>query len=457
MPGQVLALVGPRDCGKSLLQSLITLMLGGHGREADPSLWLLKGNSFNSDMWSGEHLLLGDEELAENLRDRHALRERLRKLVTARIYPLSTKYRNEKSFRPIWRITLSGNDDSKAIAILPSPTDNFKDKIIYLKCYQPLEPYHDGTEEAGQEFWENLVAAVPAFLHQIETTPTPERYRASRFYVKDFQHPAVVELIANAQPVARLGELIDRWLENVGQAVEGSASEILEQLRSWYKEHQEANLTGYSKDAAHFGRQLSELSELPIWAGRIAKVGDRRVGPNKSHKTIWRISHIGGLLPLLQRRLAFLAGTHCANSTRPLGHTVDEKCPPPEEKEPADLSTEDDPVIAMALEIFREEIHGDTRSNPMLPTGKNKGRDAVQLAEQLLKLHLAGAIKSDEDAQFCGVLIRQLGGTSVDTTAGPYRPTKEQLVRIPCGLTQAERKKFLQDDLAEAIGREFLR
>ena len=52
-PGHVLALVGPADCGKTLLQSqIITPALGG--RSADPALFLTGGTHFCADLWGAE-------------------------------------------------------------------------------------------------------------------------------------------------------------------------------------------------------------------------------------------------------------------------------------------------------------------------------------------------------------------------------------------------------------------
>src|SRR4029077_2928551 len=161
------------DCGKSLLQSLITIMLGG--RQVDPSGFLVRGSDFNGEVWTGEHLRLGDEELAEDNRDRHGLQDRLKKAVVADLYPLHAKYRDAKNFRPIWRLTISGKDDGNALPVLPPPTGSFADKIIYLKCYSPEKPYHDGTEQAGKEFWHRLVGAIPAFLRDLENTPIPDQ------------------------------------------------------------------------------------------------------------------------------------------------------------------------------------------------------------------------------------------------------------------------------------------
>ena len=287
LPGQVLGLIGPIDCGKSLLQSIITHCLGG--READASLWLVRGNDFNSNLWGAEHLRLGDEELSEDHRRRHGLRDRLKKITTADVYPLHPKYCDEKSFRPIWRASLSANDDSDSISVLPMPMDSFADKIIYLKCYKPLEPYHDGSAKASKAYWQKLVKSIPAFLHKIENTQLPDEYRDSRFFVKEFHHPDVVSLIAGSSPVAPLGELIIRFLLQRGGKIEGSVAEIFEELKEWNKEKR--GLADYSSSAAHFGHQLYSLSELPSWKNSMIR-STRRVGGREKNQmeVVWSIS-----------------------------------------------------------------------------------------------------------------------------------------------------------------------
>jgi hypothetical protein len=191
LPGQLLALIGPAGCGKSLGQSFVTFSLGG--RQVDPSGYLVKGSAFNSEMWGAEHLRLGDEELIEDGRGGiHKLRERLKKVVVADEYPFHAKYVNGRSARPIWRTTLSANDDSESIGVLPPPSASFSDKVSYLRCYAPAEPYHDGSDEARREYWRRMMKALPAFLYIVDNFEVPEKMRSSRFYVGEFHHPEVI-------------------------------------------------------------------------------------------------------------------------------------------------------------------------------------------------------------------------------------------------------------------------
>jgi hypothetical protein len=111
------------------------------------------------------------------------------------------------------------------------PTDSLADKIIYLRCYKPLNPYHDGSAKASKAFWQRLVESIPAFLYKIENNEFPAEYRESRFFIKEFHHTYVVSLIAGNSPVAPLGELIMRFLSERGGEIEGSVAEIFEELK----------------------------------------------------------------------------------------------------------------------------------------------------------------------------------------------------------------------------------
>ena len=178
-----------------------------------------------------------------------------------------------------WRITISGNDDSESIAVLPPPTDSFFDKVIYLRCHAPLEPYHDGSAEGRNTFWKRLMGALPAFLWEVDNLELPEEMRDSRFFVKAFHHPRIVELIEDASPVAPLGELLVSVIEKRGgKPLEGSAVELYRELGSV--------LSGISNNAAHFAHQLERLGKLAGWKDCVSR-SEIRIGPNKQKQTIW--------------------------------------------------------------------------------------------------------------------------------------------------------------------------
>jgi len=288
LPGQALALVGPTNCGKSLAQSLITLMAGGRGQDA--SLFLLGLSDFNKELWAAEHLFLDDDKLGEDGRESHAVRDRLKKLTVANQFNMHAKGRDAVGFRPIWRVTISANLDDESINVLPPVDETFGGKISYLMCHEPPNPLSDGSDEGRAAFWKKLVEAMPSFLAAVDSCDIPESRRDSRFYVKEFHHPEVLAAINGAAPEAPLGELIDRWIGDNGNTtpLEARSSEILEKLNAWSTP---SHVRLFTKSARHFGHQLSRLSRLPQWTGRIEKV-TRRVGGRIKNEPVnfWRIT-----------------------------------------------------------------------------------------------------------------------------------------------------------------------
>ena len=76
---QALAMAGPPQSGKSLLQRLLTHLLGG--RECKPFLFLAGKTPFNAELFEAEHLTLEDEHMSRKLHDRLALGAAIKAIV----------------------------------------------------------------------------------------------------------------------------------------------------------------------------------------------------------------------------------------------------------------------------------------------------------------------------------------------------------------------------------------
>lgn len=280
-PGQVLGLVGPKDCGKSFVQfAIITPALGG--RVVDPTLWFTGKSSFNSELWGAEHLGFGDKSLGENGRERAHLRDELKRVVASTEYPCHGKFTNAFTLRHIWRITLSANDDSESAESLPPLDASFADKIIYLKCYPPETPFFDLDAPTGREdFGRTIAAELPAFLYEIDNAEIPVSLRKARFGVREFHHPHIVDLIENATALAPLSEVVEAWIDRWEPHIDNNArtsrelfSEIGDELR------------GVTSSPAVLGKQLARLAETATWRGRLTR-NERRIG-DRQKQTVWQ-------------------------------------------------------------------------------------------------------------------------------------------------------------------------
>jgi hypothetical protein len=280
MKSQIVVLAGPVDCGKSFFQHLITMMLGN--RVADPSnCFSKKGNLFNSPLWPADHLQIADSELTEAVQDRHPLIAVLKKMVVTDPYPLTTKFGHEISLSPRWFITISCNDDPISARIIPAPEESFGDKISYCKCYSTGTEFHDGSPEARIAWRKALESELPAFLHaMVDSFVIPEEKKSSRFTIRHFHHPEVVELVTTSMPFSAFGEMLMDWVKNVAggtryddvarprgtpSAVYGTTAELYRRMGS------DVDLKGICNNIISFGTRLGQLAASAKWSKHVSR------------------------------------------------------------------------------------------------------------------------------------------------------------------------------------------
>ena len=116
-PGQAMILVGPAECGKSLLQNLLTVIFGG--REAKPYKFMTDATRFNSNLAGAEHLRIGDENPHTDIRARRNFGAQLKNLTVEECHEVEAKYRDALTLRPFWRLSISLNDEQENLMVLP--------------------------------------------------------------------------------------------------------------------------------------------------------------------------------------------------------------------------------------------------------------------------------------------------------------------------------------------------
>ncbi len=267
LPGQMLSFIGPPDTGKSLAQTLITILLGG--RSADPSLWIQNKSPFNGDMWAAEHLLLSDANLDEKIESRKALRDKVKEIVANQLCPCHRKHKDAVQLRPIWRLTLSANDDPDSAFILPPLDSSSADKIIYLYCHLPPTPFPTDTPEKAVAFFDRLTGAASAFLHYVDSLDCPQELSGGRFGIKEFHHPEIVTLIDALNPEGDLEEILNDWISK-WPADESSVTVGAAELYGKLKTHS-GTFDKVSRNPGQLGHQLRRLAKTRAWSGRICK------------------------------------------------------------------------------------------------------------------------------------------------------------------------------------------
>jgi hypothetical protein len=256
-PGQAMILVGPAECGKSLLQDIITTILGG--REAKPYKFMTDATRFNSNLAGAEHLRIGDENPHTDIRARRNFGAQLKNLTVEECHEVEAKYRDALTLRPFWRLSISLNDEPENLMVLPPLDDHIMDKMIILKCRRQEMPMPTATPEQRKAFWRQLVDELPAYLDWLSGLVIPDDLVSQRFGVQAFLHPAIKSELLNFEPPMVLLDLIDAHLIGPNEPfIEMTAAEIQHELTcdtSDCRNHAQRLLQG----STTCGRYLSRL------------------------------------------------------------------------------------------------------------------------------------------------------------------------------------------------------
>ncbi len=207
-PGQVLGMAGPVRSAKSLLQSIITQLLGG--RVAHPHLYMTKGTTFNMDLFAAEHLMIEDAAESTDIRSRRHFGAQIKAFAVNKEQFCHGKNRTPLTLTPRWRVSISLNDEPERLLVLPPINDDIADKIMLLKVHRRDMPMPTGTAQEQGAFWNALLAELPAFVHFLDQFEIPEELRSPRFGITHYHHPEILAGLQALSPEQQLLEMIDR-------------------------------------------------------------------------------------------------------------------------------------------------------------------------------------------------------------------------------------------------------
>jgi len=251
--GQALTLVGPADCGKSLLQSVLTDIFGG--RSAKPHAYMSGDTPFNGDLFCAEHLMIEDEKSSTDIRARRNFGTKIKEVTANTTNSCHPKHRQSIPLDPFWRLSISVNDEPENLLILPPIDDSLKDKIILLKSLKHPMPMPSVSDEERQAFMGALRAELPAFLHYLTNDlRIPPQLVSQRYGITHYHHPDILETLGTLAPETRLLEMLDTELfgSPAAGSWDGTAAEL------------EHTLT---KESSAVNREARQLLSFPTACG----------------------------------------------------------------------------------------------------------------------------------------------------------------------------------------------
>jgi hypothetical protein len=278
-PGQALAIAGPRDCGKSLMQKILTELFGA--RCARPYQFMTGASPFNADLFGAEHLMVEDEAAQTSLQARRTFGALIKSCTVNEEQRLHAKGRDAVMLRPFWRLSITTNDEPENLMVLPPIDASIEDKMMLLRADHAEIPMPTGTPDQRRAFWAGLMAELPAFLHWlINEFVIPVALRSERFGITHYHHPELLEHLEELAPETRLLRLIDNHVIQ-GDVWSGTASSL------------QAELTACDSPCTHEARSLLHWSSAcGSYLGRLAARYPLRVSNERTNsERRWTVKH----------------------------------------------------------------------------------------------------------------------------------------------------------------------
>lgn len=253
--GPALIMAGPKNSGKSLISEFIIAPLLGH-RKADPSQFLAKDTSFNSDLYGAEGLFMDDSPLGSDYESRRKMAEFVKHCVAAATHRFHPK--GGKAFvvpTPVWRLVWAINDDKANLQQLPEMNESTLDKFHLVHVVKEALPMPTTTLEEYMAFGKALREEVPHFAHWLlNEYEIPVALRGGRFGIEAIHAPDLMEELFEDSRHGGLLELVDaaHW---------ESSTEGRLNLWQWLDRAENANYGRIAEDGAWIGTAI-ELSAL---------------------------------------------------------------------------------------------------------------------------------------------------------------------------------------------------
>jgi hypothetical protein len=231
--GQAMALIGPKNCGKSFfLEHVIAPLLGGRMVDAFKA-FTADSEGFNGELLRGEVWMIDDQEHSTEIRTRRKFAANLKSKLFGASMAFHAKCQTPITLKPFSRLFIFCNDTPENLSVLPPITEDISDKVHMIRCNKTEMPMPTGTEAERTAFRDTVAQELPHFAGWLESWTIPATITHQRTGVLSYIHPWVEAQLRKQSSEAQLVELIlsafdDETLH--GKSWEGTARELKDLL-----------------------------------------------------------------------------------------------------------------------------------------------------------------------------------------------------------------------------------
>lgn len=234
-PGQFLAIAGPGGAGKSFLQSMITILLGG--RASTPYEYMVGADKFNAEIFGAEHALIGDQNHKFDSKSRKAFGAAIKNLCVNPEHKVRGLWKGGATLSTFIRVTMTLNDNPHSLLALPETDSDVTDKIMLLHA-RPVElPWPSKRFPNRHAYSEALKAEMPHFLWHLRRWKLPASLYDQRYGVVSYKSKDLVTKMNSLSSEWKFWSLIEMYVfaDRSTETWEGTAAELEKLLRDRVK------------------------------------------------------------------------------------------------------------------------------------------------------------------------------------------------------------------------------
>lgn len=206
--GQNVFILGAPGVGKTFLSQGILPKLFGGSEDAED--FLLGQSQFNSQLFEVAVLTVDDNSATVDAATHRKFSAMIKKLAANQQFSFHAKFRTPCEIRWLGRVIITANDDEESARIVPDMSISIMDKLMLFRTAKTPHINFPGQKEMA----EILANELPHFARFLLDYQIPEHCKGtSRFGVKAYHEPSLLETAEQSSRSAGFHEIIDDWAQ----------------------------------------------------------------------------------------------------------------------------------------------------------------------------------------------------------------------------------------------------
>lgn len=202
--GQVLFIAGPVGVGKTLINRAILGRIFGGVAEAGP--WLMGESNFNGELFGAGFWVIDDACASADASKRRRYSFALKKVAANREFQYNEKFKQAGMTEWLGRVCVTMNCDEASAMSLPDMDISSLDKSMILRTKE------NKTITFPNDLTDILDRELPYLARYLLDYKLPEHLKGeSRYGVKSFAHPSLVDMARQSSPQSGHSELLENW------------------------------------------------------------------------------------------------------------------------------------------------------------------------------------------------------------------------------------------------------